>query len=161
MDILIVLSRWLHVIAAILAIGGTFFMRVILPLGLAQADPASRDAVFLRCRRAFKMVVHPSILVLILTGAFNTTRAWRDYLRHPKLMHAMWGPHIILGLIAMVLAIVLLAGKAPPRWHKKGGAILITLLFLVVALASALKVTRDKAVKENWQRPTTAPVASR
>lgn len=148
MDFLAILSRWLHVISAVLAIGGTFFMRVILPLGLAQADPASRDAVFLRCRRAFKMVVHPAALLLVLTGVYNTTRAWNDYKLNTKLMHGLWGPHLALGLTAIVVAFVLLAGKQPPAWHKKGAAINLVLLFVVVALASTLKFVRDKAVRD-------------
>jgi uncharacterized membrane protein len=79
MEVLIVLSRWVHVMSAVLVIGGLFFMRVILPLGLAQADAGSREAVFFRCRRVFKMLVHTCILLLLLSGAFNTWRAWGDY----------------------------------------------------------------------------------
>ena len=147
MEVLIVLSRWLHVVAAVLAIGGLFFMRVILPLGLAQADAASRDAVFLRCRRAYKMTVHPCILILLLTGAFNTWRAWPDYLLDTKRMHAFWGPHVLLGLVAIVLSLVLLAPKQPPRWHKTGAAINLGLLLLVVALASTVKYVRDTKLR--------------
>src|SRR4051795_3427305 len=120
MVVLIILSRWLHIVAAVLALGGTFFMRVILPLGLAQADAASRDAVFLRCRRVFKMVIHTAVLLLLLTGAFNTWAAWDDYKLHTRLMHGLWGPHMLLGLIAMIIALVLLAPPEPPRWHKAG-----------------------------------------
>jgi hypothetical protein len=147
MEVLIVLSRWLHIIAAILAIGGLFFMRVILPLGLAQADPASRDAVFLRCRRAYKMTVHPCILLLLVTGAFNTWRAWPDYLLNTRRMHAFWGPHVVLGLIAIVLSLILLAPKEPPKWHKKGAAINLGILFLVVALGSTVKYVRDTTLR--------------
>src|SRR6476661_1157144 len=116
MEVLSVLSRWLHVISAALVIGGLFFIRVILPMGLAQADPASREAVFLRCRRAYKMTVHPCILFFILTGAFNSYLAFTgDYKLNPKLMHGLWGPHALFGLIAIVISIILLAGKQPPK----------------------------------------------
>jgi uncharacterized membrane protein len=157
MEILTVLSRWLHIISAVLAIGGTFFMRVILPLGLAQADPASREAVFLRCRRAFKMTVHPCILFLLLTGTYNTMRAWPDYKLNTRLMHGLWGPHMIFGLVAITLSIVLLAGKQPPKWHKRGAAINLAILFTVVLLASTLKFVRDTEVKKH---STTAPVSA-
>src|SRR5688500_3872201 len=99
MSILIILSRYLHVISAILAIGGLFFMRVILPLGLAQADASSREAVFLRCRRIFKMLTHTAVLLLLLTAAFNTWANWGDYKLNTKLMHGLWGPHMLLGLV--------------------------------------------------------------
>src|SRR4051794_29143612 len=109
MEVLIVLSRWLHVISAALVIGGLFFIRVILPLGLAQADPASREAVFLRCRRAYKMTVHPCILLFILTGSYNSWLAWDIYRTARPLGHAFWGTHVFLGTLAIVISLAALA----------------------------------------------------
>src|SRR5258706_7099182 len=159
MAVLVILSRWLHVIAATLAIGGTFFMRVILPLGLAQADAASRDAVFLRCRRAFKMVIHTCVLLLVLTGAFNTWRNWDDYKLNRPLMHGLWGPHMLLGVIAIVIALLLLGPKQPPKWHRTGAAINLFILFVAVLLASTLKYVRDKAIRNPPSPPPAAAVA--
>ncbi len=147
MEVLIILSRWLHIISAVLVIGGTFFMRIILPLGLAQSDAASREAVFLRCRRIFKMLVHTCILFLLLSGAFNTWRAWGDYRLNRPLMHGLWGPHLFLGVTAMVIALILLAPKQPPKWHKTGAAVNLVILFLAVAVASTLKFVHDHAVR--------------
>jgi uncharacterized membrane protein len=149
MPVLVILSRYLHVLSAILAIGGLFFLRVILPLGLAQADATSRDAVFLRCRRAFKMVTHTAVLLLLLTGAFNTYSAWNDYRLNTRLMHGLWGPHMLLGLIAMILALVMLAPAQPPRWHKTGAAINLFLLLTAVFLASTLKYVRDSTMRKH------------
>jgi uncharacterized membrane protein len=148
MSILIILSRWLHVTSAILAIGGLFFMRVILPLGLAQADAASREAVFLRCRRVFKMLIHTAVLLLILTGAFNTWSNWGDYKLNTRLMHGLWGPHMLLGLIAMIISLVLLAPAEPPKWHKTGALINLILLLTAVFLASSLKFVRDSEMRK-------------
>jgi uncharacterized membrane protein len=147
MVVLIIVSRWLHIIAAVLAFGGTFFMRVVLPLGLAQADAASRDAVFLRCRRVFKMVIHTCVLLLLLTGGFNTWRAWGDYKLDRPLTHALWGPHMLLGITAMVIALLLLAPKQPPRWHRTGATINLIILFITVLCASSLKYVHDRAVR--------------
>jgi uncharacterized membrane protein len=147
MEVLIVLSRWVHIISAVLVIGGTFFIRVILPLGLAQADAASREAVFLRCRRVFKMLVHTCILFLLLSGAFNAWRAWGDYGLNRPVMHGLWGSHVFLGVTAMVIALLMLAPKQPPKWHKTGAAINLLILFLAVAVASTLKFVHDRAVR--------------
>jgi uncharacterized membrane protein len=156
MQFLVILSRWLHVMSAILAIGGTFFLRVILPLGLAEADAASREAVFLRCRRVFKMLIHTCVMLLILTGAFNTWRAWDDYRLNTPLLHALWGPPMILGLVAMTLALILLAPKTPPTWHRAGAALTLVILFSVVLLASTLKYFHDQAVRTHLARPAAA-----
>ncbi|HEY7119168.1 MAG TPA: hypothetical protein VH475_21440 [Tepidisphaeraceae bacterium] len=163
MPILVILSRYLHIIAAALVIGSLFFMRVILPLGLAQADAASREPVFLRCRRVFKMLIHTCILLLLLTGAFNTWRAWDDYKIHRHVMH-LWGPHMFLGVAAMVIALLLLAPKEPPRWHRSGAAINLLILFLAVLCASSLKYVRDSAMRDRANRqtaPTTLPADQR
>ena len=155
MSILIILSRWLHVVSAILAIGGLFFMRVILPLGLAQADAASREAVFLRCRRVFKMLTHTAVLLLLLTGAFNTWANWGDYKLNTRLMHGLWGPHMLLGIVAMIIALLLLAPKEPPRWHRTGALVNLILLFTAVLLASSLKYVRDSEMRKRAVPSTT------
>jgi uncharacterized membrane protein len=136
MEFLVILSRWLHVVSACLALGGLFFMRVILPAGLAQADPASRDAVFLRCRRVFKMLIHTCILLFLITGAFNSWRAWDDYKLQKGIMHAFWGTHVLLGLAAIVIAVILLQPKTPPPWHRTGA--MANLVILLLAIAAAL-----------------------
>jgi putative copper export protein len=146
------------VISAVLAIGGLFFMRVILPMGLAQADAASREAVFLRCRRGFKIVIHAAVLFLLLTGAFNTYSNWDDYKLNTRLMHGLWGPHMLLGLIAIIIALVSLAPETPPRWHKTGATINLILLLTAVFLASTLKYVRDSAMR---RRAEGLPVVTR
>jgi putative copper export protein len=153
MPALVILSRYLHVISAVLAIGGLFFMRVILPLGLAQADAASREAVFLRCRRVFKMLIHTAVTLLILTGAFNTYSAWHDYEYNKPLMHGLWGPHMLLGVIGMIISFALLGPKEPPRWHRAGAMINLIVLFLAVLFASSLKFVRDSEMRKYAPKP--------
>src|SRR4051812_36473375 len=147
MVVLIILSRWLHIIAAVLALGGTFFMRVILPLGLAEADAASRHAVFLRCRRVFKMVIHTCVLLLLLTGTFNSMRNLDDYKLDKPLTHILWGSHMLLGVTAMVIAMLLLVPKEPPKWRRTGAMLNLVILFITVLLASGLKYVHDQAVR--------------
>ena len=154
MDVLVVVSRWLHVMSAILAIGGAFFLRVVLPPALAQADAASRDAVLRRARRIFKIVIHVCATLLLLSGAFNSWRNFGDYTRlreSPALMHALWGTHMLLGLVAIGISIWLLAPKEPSKNNRKWLTVNLVILFLAVALASTLKNVRDAATKtKDW-----------
>jgi hypothetical protein len=55
---LVIFFRWLHVIPACVAIGAVFFMRILVPRGLATLDPVPRKAAFLQLRRGLKMVIH-------------------------------------------------------------------------------------------------------
>src|SRR4051794_33490979 len=121
-SILVITFRWLHIIAACFAIGGAFFLRVILPIGTSTLDAEQRQAVLLRCRRAFKMVVHPAILVFLVTGTYNAWRNWGVYSGYPQyrgLMHGTFGMHLLLGLTVIGISLWLLAGRELRRSHAR------------------------------------------
>jgi uncharacterized membrane protein len=149
MVILAILSRWIHVISACLVIGGAFFIRFIVPRGLNLLEESQRTAVLLAVRRGFKMVVHSAILLLLLTGIYNTTLAWDKYNLDKAVLHALWGIHILLAALAFTLALYVLAGQTPPKSHRKLMAVNIIVLLLVVAAASSLKWARERAVAEH------------
>jgi uncharacterized membrane protein len=144
--VLDILFRWLHVIAACLTIGGAFFIYVILPQGTQSLDAEQREGVFLRCRRGYKFVVHPSILIFLVTGVYNTMRNWSKYKLNPGAMHGLWGTHLLLALAVMAIALMLLAGREPTRSHRNLMRINLVLMFLTVAASSSLKWVRDYTV---------------
>lgn len=153
-----VLFRWLHIFPATIAIGGVFMMRVVVPIGLmALDDPEQRQAVFLRCRRVFKMAIHSCILLLLVSGAYNTYTNWGAYKQTVPWSHAFWGPHVILGLTVMAIALYVLVGKEPPRSHKQLMTVNLLLLVLVVLAGGLTKWVRDH--RADFQR--TNPPASR
>jgi uncharacterized membrane protein len=145
---LTVLFRWLHIIPACLAIGGAVFMRLVLPVGLAALDdPQQRQAVFLRCRRVFKMLIHTCILLLLISGSYNAWRNWAAYHEAIPLSHAFFGLHVILALMVFGISIAVLMGKEPPASHRKLMAVNLVLLALLVAAGSTLKWVRDNTPK--------------
>ena len=145
---LTVLFRWLHIIPACLAIGGAVFMRLVLPVGLAALDdPQQRQAVFLRCRRVFKMVIHTCILLLVISGSYNAWNNWHWYDNAIPKSHIAFGLHFILALLVFGISIVVLMGKEPPASHRKLMAVNLILLALVVAAGSSLKWVRDNTPK--------------
>jgi uncharacterized membrane protein len=152
MPLLIVLSRWLHIMAACLAIGGVFFMRFILPCATRLLESEQQKQVLLRARRLFKRVVHSSILVLILSGIYNTYLAWDKYTLDPAVLHPLWGTHVLLGLIVFAIALYVLAGAEPPASHRTLMAVNFAILLLAMAAASTLKWAREKVVSEHAGR---------
>jgi uncharacterized membrane protein len=149
MPILIILSRWVHVATACVALGGVFFARIVLPIGLSVLPPEQKDAAFLKTRRAFKFVIHPSILLLLLSGIFNSISNWSKYDLQPFPLHMIWGIHILLALTAFSIALYVLAGQKPPANHSRWMTLNLLALFLAVAAASTLKSFREKAVAEH------------
>ncbi|HWE93587.1 MAG TPA: hypothetical protein VG269_06385 [Tepidisphaeraceae bacterium] len=140
-----VFSRWLHVITACVLIGSLFFLQVVLPAGLRGLDPESAEGVRARCRRGMKLIVHSSLLLALLTGAFNAWRAWGDYNRRPGVTHGVFGLHVLLGLGALTLLMVVLAGRGAKPVRQSSIKISLILLVLAVAAASTLKRLREWA----------------
>lgn len=153
MDFIAILSRWLHVTSAIVAIGGAFFLRVVLPMGTRPLDPEQQEGVLLRCRRGFKMVTHTAILLLLLTGAYNAYGNWGWYKANPPLMHGLFGVHVLLALAVIGVSLWLLAGREPPRSHRGWMKVNLVLMLLTVAAASTLKWARDHAMSRQAGPP--------
>ena len=138
-----ILFRWFHVAAACLAIGGAFFMRVVVPAGISQLEPEAKQAAFLRIRRAFKFVVHGAVFFLLLSGIYNVMRAWPWYTQNPPVMHGMFGMHILLGLSVITISVILLSGSEPARSHAGWMKINLVLMALTILAASSLKYVRE------------------
>jgi uncharacterized membrane protein len=135
--------RWLHVITARLAVGGIFFMVVVLPVGLHSLDGVVRDEVGLRFRRVFKIVIHACILLFLISGIYNAIANWPAYKAGVPMTHALLGVHVLLALIVFAIALVMLAGRSPRRGARGWMGFNLVLLFLVVAAASSLKWARE------------------
>ena len=149
MPLPIILSRWVHLISACLAIGGIFFMRFIFSRGLALLDLESAERVMRQSRRAFKMLIHTVILLLLITGIYNSYLAWDKYKLDEAVLHALWGTHVLFAALAFSISLYVLAGAKPPRSHGKLMAVNFVILLLAVAAASTLKWAREKAMADH------------
>jgi uncharacterized membrane protein len=138
-----ILFRWLHIAAACVAVGGVFFMRLLVPAGLSQLEPETRRATFLRLRRLFKMVIHTCILLLLVSGIFNTLGNWAAYNQTPAAAQPLWGLHVLLAVSIFAIALYALTGKEPPARHATWMAVNLVLMALAVAAAGSLKYVRD------------------
>ena len=152
MAILDILMRYLHVVAACLAVGGAFFFRFLLPIGTRDLEAEAKDFVLLRSRRAFKMVVHPAMLAFIVSGIYNSWRLFPQYKAYPPLLHGLWGTHVLLALVIFVISIMLLKGVEPPRNHRAWMKVNVGLMLVTILVAGSLKWAREH------ENPRMAPV---
>jgi uncharacterized membrane protein len=151
----IILSRWLHIISACLVIGGVFFMRFIFARGLGDLEPEASQRLLLRTRRVFKMVVHTAILLLLVTGIYNSYLAWDNYRLNEALLHSLWGTHLLLAALGLGVLVYVLAGAEPRRSHRALMAVAFLILLMVVAAASTLKWARERTVAEHQSHIST------
>ena len=95
-------------------VGSVFFFEVLLPIGTRGLESDASEALYLRCRRGFKMTVHITLLLFLISGIYNTVRNWSVYKPYP-LMHGLFGVHVLLGLGSLTVLMVLLAGREVKR----------------------------------------------
>jgi len=111
---LFVVSRIVHIGTAIVAVGGTVFMRFILmPAASAALSQADHDGLRARILGSWKKVIHGAILLFLLSGAVNYGRviAQRTH-SGDGLYHGLMGTKILLAFAIFFIASALV-GKSP------------------------------------------------
>ena len=156
--VLIVILRWLHIIPAAIAIGGAIFIRFVLPAASRSLSDEQQREVFLRARRIFKIMLHASILLLIISGVINSIRYYDFYKATKPLGIALWHTHMFLAVIVFVISFWSLAGKEPPASHRAAMTVNVILLLLLVAVSSSLSYVRQKLVWDELVARSDKPV---
>jgi len=100
----------IHVIAAVVWIGGMFFVALAAPTLRQLTDDATRAAIFEGLGRMFRKVGWACIVVLVATGIYQLrVRGWwgwdvwgsRDFWRHPPGATLAWKLLVVTGLIGV------------------------------------------------------------
>ena len=151
-DIVGVVFRWLHILAAITAVGGTIFARfVVLPsdVVLSETDRAKLHAAM---RARWSKIVAASVAFLLISGLVNIgliealTTAPKDYAWYRPL----FGIKFILALAIFALA-SLLSGKTAAAeklrrnakfWMNVNILLAVTLVCISGVMSKALKIKK-------------------
>lgn len=138
-----VLVRWLHVVTAVVAVGGLVFIAFVLRPAASRAlddraHAALRDAVMGRWR----VVVMLAVALLFISGMVTLVTESMEKAQDVPAYHPLFGIKFLLALVVFFFASVL-AGRSPafeklrqnaPRWT----AITAVLALLVVMIAGLL-----------------------
>src|SRR5487761_1143843 len=113
LDWLAIIFRWMHILAAITAVGGTIFMRAALAPSLAVLTDDQRQALHEQVRSRWVKFVMGAILFLLLSGFYNFFRRSNagfdaDYKR---LYNILFGIKFLLALVIFFVASAL-TGRA-------------------------------------------------
>jgi len=120
MSFLPLLSRWLHILAAMAVVGGPMFMC----FALLPADPVlpgnQRQALHDRIRRRWSKVVMTAILFLLVTGIYNfilffqATKTWGPTWEHGSANYSLY--NILFGIkFVLALAVFFIASAVTGR----------------------------------------------
>jgi len=132
------LMQWLHLMAAVVGLGGMGFLLLILLPSLGILSPEQREGLSKAVAARFRWATWSAILLLILTGLYNIRRYyWEDpWDRAWKLLTLK----IVLsfGLFGIVLALGLpFRFLEPMRARRKKWLLAAFIMGVVVVLISA------------------------
>lgn len=147
---LFVVSRIVHIATAIVAVGGTVFMRfVLIPAATATLSPADHEQLRARLMSVWKRIVHTAILLFLLSGAVNYGRVivQRTHKGDP-LYHGLMGTKILLAFAIFFIASALV-GKSAKFAAIRGNArkwlaINVILAGVIVIISSTLRFLPER-----------------
>lgn len=156
-EIVSLVSRWLHILAAIAAVGGAIFARFVVLPSLETLNPTERDALHATMRARWSKIVAISIGLLLLSGLYNIamfemkTTVGRDYAWYRPL----FGIKFLLAMAIFALASLLSGKTAAAQKIRQNGRfwmnLNITLAVILVCISGFLRT----AVKN--PKPPKAP----
>jgi uncharacterized membrane protein len=144
-----VISRWLHVVTAIVLLGGAAFQWMVLRPSARQLPDAEHDRLRELVLSRWRKIVMIGIVVLIVTGFYNYLEVAKPLSQVWKAYHPIMGTKILLAFAMFFLASAL-AGRSAAfaGVRKQSGRWLVVLLLLgatVVAMSGYLKVAGARA----------------
>lgn len=150
MNIVDLISRWVHVGTAIVLLGGTTYIRFILLPAARELPTEAHEQLRELTRNRWKKFVHAGILLLLLTGFYNYFRAEpADVFR--KQYHMLVGIKILIALGLFFIASALVGRSAAfARMRQNPQRVLGLALLLgaiVVGISGYLRVQGTAAIK--------------
>ncbi|MBX3411716.1 MAG: hypothetical protein KF708_03270 [Pirellulales bacterium] len=151
LDILGIVFRWMHILAAITAVGGTIFMRTALLPSLAVMSEEQRKALTEAVRSRWLMPVMLSLGFLLVSGLYNIAMLEIKYkLSDIPYYHPLFGIKFLLALMIMYIAAALVGrGKSTEKIRANSRFWLNLNMWLAIVLVMISGVLRmaDKPLK--------------
>ncbi len=141
------LFRWMHMLAAVIAIGGTVFIRfVLLPAANEALTDEQHQALRAKLMRRWKVIVMVCITALVVSGVYNIMTISMKQVDHVGIYHPLLTVKLLAALGVFFLASALtgrsaaLAGlrKNAPRWMLVA-AVLGVAVILISGVLRALR----------------------
>ncbi len=147
MDLLLLISRWFHIAAAIVAIGGAVFMRfALLPAAKATLSVEVHEKLREAVRARWARFVHAAVALLLITGSINFLLLAMPPKIEPMPYHAIFGVKLLAAFAVFFIASALISrGPAFASIRDNRGRwliILLSLAGLIVLLSGVLAQVR-------------------
>lgn len=132
-EMLPLVMRWMHILSAIVALGGVIFIRfVMMPSAQQVLDDETHAKLRATITRRWMKFVHTCILLFLISGFYNYLVIQRPIHDGQAIYHALFGVKFLLALVVFALAVALTSLKP---WSEKLRANAKFWLMLLIALA--------------------------
>jgi len=142
-DIVQLISRWLHITAACTAAGGAIFMKLALHPASESLPVEERKKLREGVRARWSTVVKAAIGVLLVTGVYNFIMIDKAFALDKKVYHSVFGVKFLLALAVFGLASVLVGKSGTAQKIRENAGkwltILVSMLLVLLFLSSFLK----------------------
>jgi uncharacterized membrane protein len=140
--LLSIVFRWMHILAAVVAVGGTIFMRfVLLPSAREALTDEQHAALRGRLIARWKLVVMACITALLVSGLYNFVYMSLAKGRQHAIYHPLFGIKVLAALGVFFIASAL-TGRSPAfqkmRQNSAHWMLLAAVLGIVVILISGV-----------------------
>ncbi len=151
MNVVLLISRWIHLASAIVAVGGAVFMRfALLPAAKATLTDDLHERLREAVRARWVKFVYASIALLLITGSINFAILVIPSKIKSHLYHPIFGVKILAAFAVFFIASALMSrgpGFAGIRAKRaKWLGILIALGGLIVLLSGILNQVRTSQI---------------
>jgi hypothetical protein len=133
------IAHWLHLIGAIVAVGGAITLRLVVFPIAARMEPEQGEELHRAVRRRVTPLIHGSVAILLITGFINMARVFEGGVPTPYT--ALFALKVLLAMVVFTLAILLtVSSPALDQFNARRGTwmLLNIALGLVVVLISAI-----------------------
>jgi len=165
LDVVLPLTRWLHIVCTTLIVGGTLFFELVVPIASEDLKREQQLYLFARARLVFRWVVWISVAGLLISGAASLWRMWEAYQTEEFTYIFRWAlAHMITGMVALIIALLLTTGRRPPdnpvRWMRLNLTVLLVVIFLGASTRHFQLALREREDVHSraGKVPTTLPV---
>ena len=164
-NLFFLLSRYVHIVATTVIVGGTLFFEMVVPLAIGDLKNEVQLALFGRMRWLFRWVVYTCTIALLITGAVSIYRNYSvlngEFVRllnqgiGAEKVQAMrdesiWNQpkpwfvaHIVAGVMSILIALMLVVGGRPPEKPLRMMRLNLLVLMIAIFLASASRGARQ------------------
>jgi len=149
MEYLSLISRWLHILAAMAAVGGPMFIRLaLMPAMCGALGDEQRRTLHEQIRRRWSRVVMAAILFLLVSGLYNLIQflrlshtwgvAWESGSHNSLLYQILFGIKFVLALAVFFIASALTGRSEAFARFRENARFWITLNLLLGVLIVCL-----------------------